>query len=192
MDNDYQNDHLNLFYSYNDHGCENNLTRALLIVLRNLSPVHKRIFIDRFFASAPPSDPLSGRDFPSLLQVYGLEEEDARLTPENGRIVGITRSGRQGPDLSDAEGIGDAIPDALFGDGHSGRTLLFEAKLEDTLDPAQLHRHFKKFFDPTGSLQAVFREVSWTYLVDILECISLHSDNSKERFLIEQLVGKPA
>jgi hypothetical protein len=65
MDNEHDNDHLNLFYSYGAHANENNMTRALMIVLRNLSPVHQRIFVDRFLPPGTPSNLLGGREFDS-------------------------------------------------------------------------------------------------------------------------------
>jgi len=120
--------------------------------------------------------------------VYGPLEEGGLLPREHGRIIGITDSGRQDVDLSPGEDAGGAVPDALFRDRSSGRTLLIEAKRWDALDSAQLRRHFVRFFDPSESLKDTFTQVSWTDLTDTLESIALHSDNAKERFIIGQFI----
>ena len=114
--------HLNLFYTYKTHHLEDNVTRALLVTLSNLSPIHQRLFLERVVLKADQKrgdsspDLLAAHNFVYQLQPSALEVDDL-LTAENGRLVGITASGSQAIELdpnysSDRKGR----PDALFAD----------------------------------------------------------------------------
>jgi hypothetical protein len=149
-----QNKHLNLFYTYRTNHIEDNVTRAFLITLSRLTPVHLRLFIRdlvlknkaelnrrlQFFAEP---------DFTFEPQVSVPPDEDRRLDANNGVIVGINLSGTQALafETSGKADLGGARIDALVADNGNDITLIFESKLRDELYCQQIERHFKTFFD---------------------------------------------
>ena len=89
--------HLNLFYTYQTRHLEDNVTRALVITLQNLTPVHLRLFLQDVILtkSSRRLHLLAEGDFDFSLQVVQSDED--RLSAETGVIVGINGGeGRRG------------------------------------------------------------------------------------------------
>src|SRR5262245_38542161 len=95
--------HLNIFYTYQTHHLENNVTRALIIALRNLAPVHLRLFLRDVILRKKPNafrqriQLLTASGFEFDLQVGGPSDENDKLDARTGVIVGINYSGKQNP-----------------------------------------------------------------------------------------------
>lgn len=191
-----QNKHLNLFYTYRTNHIEDNVTRAFLITLSRLTPVHLRLFIGdlvlknkaelnhrlQFFAEP---------DFTFELQVSGPLDEDRRLDANNGVIVGINLSGAQALafETSEKADLGGARIDALVADNGNDITLIFESKLRDDLYCQQIERHFKTFFDEKRtSLKEVFVEITWSDIANYLQRVKRQSRSPEEKMAIEEFV----
>lgn len=190
--------HLNLFYTYATNHLEDNVTRALVIVLRNLAPAHLRLFIQEVILeqirSRQPGafahfDLLAPPAFEFDLQLSGPSGEDEeKLTDKNGVLVGISHSGRQGVVLSPEGSPGGARCDASVKDLANEISVLFESKLTDGLYQKQLDRHFRNFFDENqvSSRDSVFVETSWDKIARVLERVK--QNDAKEVFLVTQFV----
>jgi|CXWL01.1.fsa_nt_gi hypothetical protein len=191
-----QNKHLNLFYTYRTNHIEDNVTRALLITLSRLTPVHLRLFIRdlvlknkidisqrlQFFAEP---------DFTFEPQVSEPLDETRRLDVNNGVIVGINLSGTQALTFGtlDKTGLGGARIDALVADNGNDITLIFESKLRDDLYCEQIERHFKTFFDQRlTSLKEVFVEITWSDIATYLQGVQRQTGNTEEKFTISEFV----
>ena len=186
--------HLNLFCTYDTHHIENNVTRALMITLRNLAPAHLRLFLrDVVLAKqklrAQRIDLLADGHFEFDLQVGQSPSDEDRLSAETGVIVGINFSGRQSPAFDPiARTSGGARPDALFTDPTNNLTVIFETKLSDGLHCAQIERQFNSFFSQEANLYDVWVEISWTEIASFLHRIAKQSVSSRERFITKEFV----
>lgn len=190
-----QNKHLNLFYSYRTNHIEDNVTRALLITLSRLTPVHLRLFI-RDLVLKKKTD-LSHRlqffaepDFTFDPQVSLPPDEDRRLDANNGVIVGINLSGTQALTFETSDkGLDRARIDALVADNGNDITLIFESKLRDDLYCEQIERHFKMFFDQSlTSLKDVFVEITWSDIANYLLGVHRQTGYSEEKSTIAEFV----
>jgi hypothetical protein len=188
--------HLNLFYTYNTHHLEDNVTRALAITLRSFSPVHLRLFLKELLSrQTGKSRPelkdkirlMSTPRFQFDLQIR-MPHEEERLNESDGLIAGINYSGAQGLVLDDRYvAAGGCRPDMLVPDDESEITVIFEAKLRDDLYHAQIQRHFNQFFDATRTkLDQVFLEVSWSDIADFLSRLEEQSQSSVEGLVVKQ------
>jgi len=183
------NKHLNLFYTYKTNHLEDNVTRALIITLMNLTPVHLRLFFSEVLKRPDKIHLLADPKFIFDIQVpEPLEEE--RLNEGNGLIVGINYSGRQKLVFdTNSDSIGVARPDALVSDIESELSAIFEAKLWDSLYKEQIQKHYRRFFDQDKTdLAKVFVEITWSEIINFLEKVARQSQNPKEVFVIEQFV----
>ena len=189
--------HLNLFYTYDTPHLENNVTRALVITLRNLAPVHLRLFLRDVVLRRPAQAALRERlqvvaegGFDFGLQVAPPDEDRDRLGPENGVIVGVNYSGTQAPRFEGmVDVLGGARPDALVQDTPNEVTAIFEIKLSDSLYREQIQRHFQWFFAPgSASLDQVFVEITWNEIAEFLQRVARQSVGERERFVVGQFV----
>jgi hypothetical protein len=186
--------HLNLFYTYQTRRLEDNVTRAFVITLRNLSPTHLRLFLqDVVLAKRSQGVPtrrlhlIAEGDFDFSLQVSPSEED--RLNAETGIIVGINFSGKQFPTLDAASASqGGARPDALVTDTANNLTVIFEAKLHDTLYREQIQRHFGGFFTEFTNLNDVFIEITWSEIATFLHRVAKQSTSDRERFVALEFI----
>src|SRR5882672_8636231 len=181
------NKHLNLFYSYQTHHLENNVTRSLIVTLKNLSPINVRLFLRQLVFNKPNEmhgeflqklDLLAEANLSFDLQAAPLTDEE-KLTAQNGRIIGINYSGSQTLQF-DPSVIEDAgtRPDASLTDKGCGVMIAFEAKLADTLYREQLQGHHQKLFDPIQTpLASVFIQTNWNEIVLCLDQIAKLTDN---------------
>jgi hypothetical protein len=186
--------HQNLFYSYSTHHLEDNVTRALAITLKHLSPAHLRLFL-RDVIARKSGLPLKDRirllarpNFEFELQV-GSNELD-KLSEDDGLIVGINYGAQQRL-VFDENFItaGGARPDMLVSDKENGVTVIFEVKLGDLLYRDQIQRHFNMFFDPIRArLDRVFVEISWTDIAEFINAVRQQSRDPVEDFLIRDLI----
>lgn len=194
------NKHLNLFYTYRTKHLEDNVTRALIITLMNLTPVHIRLFLREVIISKLRESKLELLDKVRLLAdpnfIFDLQVpeplEDEKLCEGNGLIVGINYSGGQqlGFDTS-LDSIGGARPDALVSDSESELSVVFEAKLWDSLYKEQIQRHYQRFFDTNRTdLNKVFLEITWNDIVNFFETVAhqSRSQSPREVFVIEQFI----
>jgi hypothetical protein len=185
--------HLNLFYTYRTNHLEDNITRALILTLRNLAPVHLRLFLRDIILSKSKQvivrermQLLTDDDFRFELQVSPPEE---RLDAKTGVIVGVNYSGAQSPTF-DATYLsqGGARPDALVIDAANDFAVLFEIKLSDSLYRKQIERHFHSFFDQSSTtLNQVFVEISWSEIAEFLQRIVRQTVSERERFIVSNL-----
>jgi hypothetical protein len=188
--------HMNLFYTYRTRHLEDNVTRALVLVFRNLAPAHLRLFFHEVVLRAPAQRDmrehmslLAEDKFEFELQVTPPEESSERLDASNGVIVGVNYSGTQAP-VFDAsiENLGGARPDALIADTANNITAIFEIKLDDSLYKEQIQRHFKAFFAPTTKVEQVFVEIKWSEIADFLRRVERQSVNDRERFVVSEFI----
>jgi hypothetical protein len=188
--------HLNLFYTYNTHHLEDNVTRAFAITLANLSPVHLRLFLKELLSRQGEKSRAEVKDkiclmskprFQFDLQVR-MPQEEERLNESNGLIVGINYSGAQELSLDDQYiADGGCRPDMSVSDLENEVTVIFEAKLRDDLYRAQIQRHFNQFFDTTRTkLDQVFLEVSWSDIADFLSRLEEQSLSPVENLVLNQ------
>lgn len=191
--------HLNLFYTYKTHHLEDNVTRALVVMLQQLSPLHLRLLLVTLLQSSkhPISTRLSKPEHlldPSQMKFelqVSVRDEDEKLSHEQGVLLGISYSGNQqiqfDPDLSD-EGRGRA--DATIEDDGTGSFLVIESKLSDGLYQEQLQRHHRTFFstDTAPRLADVFVETNWDRIAAGLLQIRANTGDTKEQFLIDQFI----
>lgn len=195
--------HLNLFYVYGAAHLENNVTRALLITLRGLTPVHLRIFLkeliidelkkQRGVSNLCPNfkilaDPKPDK-FEFLTQI-STTGDTPFLTKKNGVILGINHSGDQaiklGPSNVDKAG---SRPDAVIMDMENELTVIIEVKLSDLLYSEQIERLHRNFFVDDGhDPNAVFLELSWQRIASALQEILLQSQSPVERMLIREFL----
>ena len=188
--------HLNLFYTYNTHHLEDNVTRALAITLRNLSPVHLRLFFHELLMRRPAQLQanlqnkirlMSEPNFQFDLQILAAPG-DEKLNELTGVIVGINYSGEQRLSLDDRYIVaGGSRPDMLVSDDENEVTFIFEVKLRDDLYRAQIQRHFNQFFDGgQTSLDRVFLEISWNDIADFLSRLQKQSQSPAESLVMNQ------
>ena len=197
------NRHLNLFYVYGAAHLENNVTRALLIALRGLTPVHFRLFLkeliidelkkQRGFSILCPSFKILADPNPSKFEFFtqmSATNYTPFLTEENGVILGINHSGDQTLELSNSS-VDNAggRPDAIIMDMENELTVVIEVKLSDNLYMEQIERHHRNFFINNGhDKNAVFLEVSWQRIASTLQQILLQSQSPVERMLIQEFL----
>ncbi len=188
--------HLNLFYTYQTRHLEDNVTRALVLTLRNLAPVHLRLFMRDVIlrnAQAPLRERvrlLVEGTFEFDLQVTPPDDQGDRLDATNGVIVGVNYSGIQAPTFDATPNtLGGARPDALVSDTANEITAIFEIKLADSLYREQIQRHFRAFFvQESTSIDQVFVEVTWTEIADFLQRVARQSVGERERFVALEFV----
>ncbi len=188
--------HLNLFYTYQTRHLEDNVTRALVLTLRNLAPVHLRLFM-RDVVLKRAQVALRERvrlliegDFDFNLQVTPPDDERDGLDATNGVIVGVNYSGMQAPAFdATTNALGGARPDAVVSDTANEITAIFEIKLADSLYQEQIQRHFRAFFvQESTSIDQVFVEVTWTEIADFLQRVARQSVSERERFVVLEFV----
>lgn len=191
------NRHLNLFYTYRTRHLEDNVTRALVLTLRNLAPVHLRLFLRDVVLRKPAQAALRERvqllvedNFDFDLQVTPPDDNSNLLDAKSGVIVGVNYSGTQAP-IFDAtiDNPGGAKPDALISDMANELTAIFEIKLTDSLYREQIQRHFRAFFtQESTSMDQVFVEIAWTEIADFLQRVARQSVSERERLLAVEFV----
>jgi hypothetical protein len=197
------NRHLNLFYVYGAAHLENNVTRALLITLRRLTPVHFRLFLKELIidelkklkglSSLCPSFKILADPNPSKFEFFtqmSATNYTPFLTEENGVILGINHSGDQTLELSNSSvDNAGSRPDAIIMDMENELTVVIEVKLSDNLYMEQIERHHRNFFINNGhDKNAVFLEVSWQRIASTLQQILLQSQSPVERMLIQEFL----
>lgn len=181
--------HLNLFYTYQTRHLEDNVTRALVVALKNLAPVNLRLLLQDVVlakqnssASVRRLDLFAEGDFQFGLQV-GQSDSDP-LDAKTGVIAGITFSGNQFPRLgSSAIALGGSRPDALVTDEANKLTVIFEVKLTDKLYREQIQRHLRAFFTRSTRLKDVFIEITWSEIAHYLNRMARQSASDRERFV---------
>lgn len=193
--------HLNLFHSYDNARIEDNVTRALIVTLSQLSPVHQRLlFSDLFLANAP-----SGREKSDVallrrepltfdLQVQSGREEsegEDRLTAETGVLVGLHHASTEADIDSEAlrQRDGAARVDAYIEDPSNDLTAVIEVKLGSSFDRSQLATHHARFFEGEAHFDEVFCDVSWTDLVGYLDELRKQTVSSREEYVLAEFVG---
>ncbi|MFX0199169.1 MAG: hypothetical protein ACFFCW_23850 [Candidatus Hodarchaeota archaeon] len=192
------NKHLNLFYTYNTHHLEDNVTRAFIVTLKNLTPVNLRLFIRDIIIEKLEkvnsklrskigllADPKFAFDI-QLTEPPGGE----KLHEGNGLIVGINYSGKQLLVFDrDSESVTGARPDAFLSDNENELSIVFEAKLWDSLYEQQIQRHYQRFFETEKThLNRVFVEITWSEISRFLEGVAKQTQSLKEKFLIHQFL----
>lgn len=203
--------HLNLYYTYNTRHLEDNVTRAFVLTLKRLAPVHLRLLLrDCLLEGLPIRNQieLSAKDdfefdlqrthvgqLGTVAEVHDDEEIGELLTDSRGFLVGITRSGEVSPTFEMGAGISEppleerGRPDAWIADVANGIAGVLEIKLGDDLYESQLRRHFKSFFDSEStSIQDVFAEVSWDDIAGYLEKLEALTRDQTEREFIREFV----
>ncbi|MDO8473192.1 MAG: hypothetical protein Q7T05_05165, partial [Dehalococcoidia bacterium] len=187
--------YMNMFYTYNTYHLEDNVTRALLLTLKNLAPIHLRLFLRDVILRKPPQHAVRERiqlladpDFGFDLQITPPDEE--RLNLKNGVIVGVNYSGKQALAFDAISGIsGRARPDALVSDIANELTVILEIKLNDSLYKEQIQRHFLNCFDSKSTtLEQVFIEITWTEIAEFFQRVARQSVSERERLLTLEFV----
>ena len=195
------NKHLNLFYSYSGGAhVEDNVTRSLILTLRQLSPINLRIFLNDIInrngekCNFLIKDKLLANDMLGFdIQITGLnseieDETDSKLTESNGIILGINWGGDQNLDLKSSSeyNAGGSRPDAMITDRANDISVLIESKTSDWLYEDQIKRICDNFFEPGTDAEKVFITARWTDIVETLQRIYELSNSSVEKFLIKQ------
>lgn len=187
--------HMNMFYTYNTFHLEDNVTRALLLTLKNLAPIHLRLFLRDVILSKSPQAAIRDRihlwaepDFDFDLQI--TPPDDERLSFSTGVIVGVNYSGNQALAFDASNSInGKARPDALVSDNANELTVILESKLHDGLYKEQIQRHFLNCFNfKSTTLEQVFVEITWTAIAEFFQMVARQSVSEKERLLTSEFV----
>jgi len=193
---DFEKRHLNLFYTYHTNHLEDNVTRALMLTLRSLAPVHLRLFLRDVILKNPAQESLRARmqvftisNFDFDLQVTSPSKPD-RLDLMNGVIVGIKYSGTVPLNFSQlVDKAGGSRPDALLSDKANEIAVIFETKLSNSLYQEQIERHFQAFFNTQGiSVEQIYIEITWTEIADFLQRVARQSVSQKEQFMALEFV----
>lgn len=182
--------HLNLFHSYRTAHVEDNVTRALIVALRALSPLHLRMVIKGVLlpeARRDGYDVFAEPDFRFDLQTAPLPP-DERLDASNGVLIGLTYTGTQGVVFDDSGPNGGSRPDAVVHDVGNDLVFVVESKKGDHQTTAQLQRHFHHHFKEGTRIEDVYAEVSWTQIVWSLAELRAHTADPKEVFVIGELI----
>lgn len=194
--------HLKLFHSYDNAKIEDNVTRALVIALSQLSPVHQRLVLRDLFLPHGSWEEKKNRielvqreALKFDLQVHAAKESgsegDDPLTSDDGVLVGLHHSIEEVDiDPEELEGSeGAARVDALVEDPANDLTAVIEVKLGASFSTSQLARHHRRFFDvEEASFDEVFRAVTWTDLVGYLDELAKQSVSGRERYVLEEFV----
>jgi hypothetical protein len=189
--------HLNLHFTYKTHHLEDNVTRALLVTLQQLSPSHLRLLLRELLADTSIFDRLSGSKYlldtstPVEFDLQVSPQDDSKLGPDEGVILGIEYSATQDirfdPDLADDRG---GRPDARIQDRAEGFCVIIESKLGDNLYKEQIERHHATFFntETVPNAEDVFTKTTWDKITTWLERIRASTKDAKEQFVIDQFV----
>ena len=190
--------HLNLYFTYKTHHLEDNVTRALLVTLQQLSPSHLRLLLRELLTDTSIFDRLSGTEYlldASTPVEFDLQvspwDEDSGLGRDEGVILGIEYSATQeirfDPEHADDR---HGRPDAVIKDEANGFWVIIESKLGDDLYREQIERHHATFFDTEAVQHAkdVFVTTTWDSICKWLELIQDTTKDAKEGFIIGQFV----
>lgn len=189
--------HLNLFYAYGDAArWEDNFTRAFLIALQSLAPVHFRLFfrdmlLDSRHQELREKIDLRAAAEPVLdLQVSGSSREgDPPLTSENGVLVTIDATAAEELALEHGEARGGSRVDALVTVPDADLTAVIEVKLGNNQSADQLARHHQAFFDADESRpEDVHVAIRWQDVVEYLDSLREQSVSSLERYVVGAFV----
>lgn len=187
--------HLNLFFTYNTAHLEDNVTRALMLTLSRLSPVHLRLFIQEVILSKSHNknrkrlDLLAAPNFTFDLQVTPPDRsEGERLNSRTGLIVGINYTAGQNLSFDTARLREGCRPDAVLIDGENELTLIFESKLTDSHYKQQIQRHCAGFFDSETRLKDVFVEIRWTDIAQFFTTLGNRTNDAVEKMVLEEFV----
>lgn len=185
--------HLNLFYTYDTHHLEDNVTRAFIITLKNLSVVYQRLFYNRLISKSNSNRDINMMSDPELdydLQIANEPTNEDKLTSDNGLIIGIEYSPRD-IDISPEflyEGRGRA--DAIVIDKANEFTFIFEMKLGDALYNQQITKYYNQFFDTkVTKKEDIFVKITWDEIAGFFEMIQHQNKNLNEIFLIQEFIN---
>jgi hypothetical protein len=195
---------LNLFYTYGTAHVEDNVARALIITLMNLTPVNLRLFINEVVLAKTRDKVVPDRqalplftppDFEFDLPVTNPQQgaKDEGLTPHTGVLVGITCKGNQAPVFEATPAGGEARPAGLVSDSSNELSVLFESTLSDVLDPEQLQRRCSAFFDSTITVEDVLVRITWSDIAAFLDrLVNVSQDtctgDPKERYVVTEFL----
>lgn len=189
--------HLNLFYTYgNSARWEDNFTRAFLLTLKSLAPVHFRLFLRDMLLDEEHQhlrdriDLRAEDDRLFDLQVSeATREGDPKLTSENGVLVTIDTTGAEELTLEKGSSDGGARVDALVSDAEADVTAVIEVKLGSHQSPDQLARHHTTFFDSAESdPNDVHVAVSWEQVIEYLDSLRRQSVGDREGYILDEFV----
>ena len=200
------NKHLNLFYTYQANHLEDNVTRALIITLKHLSPINLRLFFKEVIFSQLDSNKeifmkklnlFSKQNFKfetqvsTFLESIDFSDDENKLTSENGLIVGINYSGKQPLNLSpkpDKDSVRSRL-DGLISDNENCFSLIFETKLWDWLYEEQIENYYNNYFNIRKTpIKSISVQITWTEIVKFLSKIESISNDLKERFIVHDFI----
>jgi len=189
--------HLNLFYPYGDAArWEDNFTRAFLIALQSLAPVHFLLFVRDMLLDSRHQELRDKIDLraaaePVLdLQVSGSSREgDPPLTSENGVLVTIDATAAEELALQRGDPGGGSRVDALVAIPDADLTAVIEVKLGDNQSVDQLARHHRAFFDTEESRpEDVHVAIRWQDVVEYLDSLHRQSVSNLEQYVLGEFV----
>lgn len=170
---DFNDKHLNLFYSYNHDNelIENNITRALILLIDLVSEEMKNAILSKILNRSRNSKS-NGFDF-SKAKVALQDQINPEITLESTNKIMLTISSF--PDISkEGENQASSKPDAWFWDPRESYCILIEIKIgNNPLDYKQLKRHARKWFDIRNQdydewSRTNVISISWNELLSIL------------------------
>lgn len=198
--------HLNLFCSYGNHRIEDNVTRALIVTLRRLSPVYQRLVLRDVLVPEERDDlrkriQLTARqplDFD--LQVHasargdeqdGTADSEVKLTSNTGILVGLHAGESSDVDLDAIRSSNrDARVDATIADPEGDVTAVVEVKLGPDLDATQMTRHRERFFDlEEEDHEGILSDVTWTDLIGYLGNLADQRTGREDEYVLREFIS---
>ena len=175
------NPHLNMFYPYRREVIEQNLTRALIIVLRILNFDARNALLKIIVGDVCP---------PSLAEeqlVYTIE--DATPAPKNCKFKRLVAISTTGEIEEDSDTDANSIPDAQIrvGSGNDA-VIMIESKVRsNTLSRDQLKRHAQGLGE---DLDSVIHVVTWNKISsEVSKLVSSSSLSDTEVFVAQEFLN---
>ena len=177
-----ENRHLNMFYPYRREVIEQNLTRALIIVLRILNSEARNTLLKVIVGDVCPS---SLTDEEQL--VYTIE--DATAPPKNCKFKRLVAISTTGEIEEDSDTDANSIPDAQIrvGSGNDA-VIMIESKVRsNTLSRDQLKRHAQGLGE---DLDSVIHVVTWNKISsEVSKLVSSSSLSDTEVFVAQEFLN---
>ena len=176
------NKHLNMFYPYRREVIEQNLTRALIIVLRILNSEARNVLFKVIVGEVCPSSLTDGEQ-----PTYTIE--DATSAPKNCKFKRLVAISTTGEIEEDSDTDANSIPDAQIrvGSGNDA-VIMIESKVRsNTLSRDQLKRHALILGD---DLDSVIHVVTWNKICsEVSKLVSSGSLSDTEVFVAQEFLN---
>ena len=176
------NPHLNMFYPYRREVIEQNLTRALIIVLRILNSEARNALLKVIVGDVCPSSLIDEEQL-----TYTIE--DATPAPKNCKFKRLVAISTTGEIEEDSDTDANSIPDAQIraGSGNDAAIMIESKVRSNTLSRDQLKRHAVILGE---DLDSVIHVVTWNKISsEVSKLVSSGSLSDTEVFVAQEFLN---